>query len=103
MSDLPMSCDLGYPDAEPCNKPVVFYALSAHGPDLWNDTARASLGGYCSREHAELEPRPTVAAARRTYRNVADMTDRRDPVRALWKQLIAAYPDPVPARETIDS
>ena len=103
MSDLPRSCDFGYPKNKPCNKPVQVYALSASGPDLWNDTAAASLGGYCSIEHAELEPRPTVAQARRTYRAVADLTGRSDPVRTLWRRLLDAYPDPVPAdREMID-
>jgi hypothetical protein len=80
----------------PCNKPVAYYALSACGPDLWNDTAAASLGGFCSFEHAQAEPRPTLRQARRVYRNVVDMTHPRDPVRTLWKRLIAAYPDPVP-------
>lgn len=94
----------GVCDHGSCGRPVTFYALSSCGPDLWNDAAAASLGGFCSLEHAQLEPKPTAAAARRTYRCVCDMTDQHDVVRGLWKRLLAAYPEPIPAdREMIDS
>lgn len=101
MSDLPTRCDLGYPESKPCNEPVTFYAISAYAPDPpgWNDSAAASLGGYCSLEHAEAEPRPSLAQAERIYRSVVERAGLHDPVTVLWQQLIDAYPNPVPAQQ----
>ncbi len=96
-------CCLGYPNAEPCLKPVRFYALSASSPDLWNDSAGASLGGFCSLEHANAEPRPSLDSAKRVYGMVTEGMGcncghcELGCIDEVWRRLIDAYPDPVPA------
>jgi hypothetical protein len=94
-------CCLGYPDAEPCKEPVRFYALAACAPDLWNESAGASLGGYCCREHADAELRPSLAEAQRTYAEVVDACGSGHPAPEAWRRLIDAYPDPVPVKAGI--
>lgn len=90
-------CCLGYPDAEPCNKPVRYYALAACAPELWLPSAGASLGAYCSIEHAEAELRPSLDEAKRTQSTVLDGAGRSDPVNEIWRRLIDNYPHPIPA------
>lgn len=91
-------CCLGYPDAEPCCKPVRYYALSAESPDLWNESAGASLGGYCCLEHANAELRPTYAAAEGVCRTVAENVGHYDDdgVLPAWQRLLEVFPEPIP-------
>jgi hypothetical protein len=112
MSDMLTECDYAYPDADgiagiygqPCSRPVQFYALSRHAPDLftWTHSGGASIAGFCCFEHADAEPRPTFAAARRRLdralrEELQDVRFRGD-VKAAWERLLDAYPDPIPVR-----
>jgi hypothetical protein len=110
MSDMLQECDYAHPDVDgvagiygqPCGRPVQFYALSRHAPDLftWRDNDGASIAGFCCFEHADAEPRPTFAAARlrldRALR--VELQDACGDVKQAWQRLIDAYPDPIPAR-----
>ncbi len=103
MTLLTNECCLGYPDAQPCGKPVRYYALSACPPDLWNGRRpSASLGGFCSLEHANAEPRPTLSAAERIYQQVVQgdgcMCGHCGAGAAItaWRRLLDAFPNPVP-------
>ena len=102
MTLLDTKCCLGYPDAQPCDKPVTWYALSAYSPDLWSDSAGASLGGFCSREHADAEPRPSLDNAKRVYGMVVEGMGcncghcELDGVGEVWRRLLDVFPDPVP-------
>ncbi len=87
-------CCLGYPDSEPCGKPVRFAAIAATQPEWWLDTAPcASLGGYCCLEHAAAEPRATFADAREMYGFMCRNGERWG--KAVWGLLLDNYPHPV--------
>jgi hypothetical protein len=104
MTNLPTQCDLGYPATALCGWPVTYYALSAETPDMWG-SGTASLGGYCCLQHANTEPRPTLADARRVYELVLE--ERRcgwfvaPEVIATWQHLLDAYPNPIPATSPV--
>lgn len=96
---LPGSCDLELTPGHYCGaQPVTHLALSADAPEMWldRDSANACLAGFCSREHADAEPRPTLAAAKHSSATVAGMCDEEDVLDA-WGRAIAAYPQPIKA------
>jgi hypothetical protein len=95
-----VQCDWLWPDGRYCNMTVHFYALYAE------HTGRASLAGYCSLEHADATPRPTLVAAQQLYEEIVEgaacvcghCTADSYGVKAIHK-LIDAYPDPIPATD----
>jgi hypothetical protein len=90
-----------------CNLPVKFYALSTDAPQIWSTDidAPGSLGAYCCLRHANDEPRPSLAAAKRMYGMLLEQLTcgcghcDLDAARDICKKLIHAYPNPVPASE----
>lgn len=88
-------CCLGYPDSEPCNKPALFYSLSADPPDLWDSSAGASLGSYCSLAHAQAERRPSLQDAQRTHAAVVASGGADREALRVWQRLIESYPNPI--------
>ncbi|MFC4034570.1 hypothetical protein ACFO3J_24280 [Streptomyces polygonati] len=97
---LPDACDLELSPGDFCNQPVTHIALSATAPEMWlgREDANACLAGFCSPEHANAEPRPTLAAAKHAHATVADMCDEQ-PVLDAWQRAIVAYPAPVELHE----
>lgn len=91
-------CDHGYPQSAPCNQLVRYYALSAESPDTWGKEASASIAGFCTIDHAELEPRPSLDMAKRVYELVLDGIGYSAPAAVVWRALIANYPNPVPVQ-----
>lgn len=91
------ACDLEVAPGTYCNKPVTWLALSGDAPEMWADhpNGTASLAAFCCYVHAKAEPRPNLAAAKRQYAQIAEMTDEK-PVLDGWKRAIDAYPKPVP-------
>jgi hypothetical protein len=91
------ACDLEVTPGIYCNKPVTWLALSGDAPEMWADhpNGTASLAAFCSYTHAKAEPRPNLAAAKRQYAQIAEMTNEK-PVIDGWERAIAAYPRPVP-------
>lgn len=81
-------------------QPVVWFALAADKPDGWADAApNASIGAYCSLEHALDEPLPTLDDAQAVYEHVADNVRQgyyEYAVPSGWQRCIANYPNPVP-------
>jgi hypothetical protein len=94
---MPDWCDLELAPGRHCNEPVALVALSTAAPELWSDHdgGNACLAGFCSRDHAMAEARPSLAAAQRTRATVASMCDEPDVLDA-WQRAVDAYPEPVP-------
>lgn len=95
---MPLStrCDLETSPGRYCDKPAGWLALSADTPVMWadRDGGNASLGSFCTREHALAEPRPTLEAARRSHATVVGMCDEESVLDG-WKWALAAYPNPI--------
>jgi hypothetical protein len=97
-----VQCDWQWPDSRYCNMTVHFYALYAER------TGRASLAGYCSLEHANASPRPTLAAAQQLYGEMAEggacVCGHCDAAfnANLLSKLIDAYPDPITVTDVVD-
>lgn len=89
----PFVCDFQYETGAFCDDPAVYVALSTAAPAL-RDTrgAHASIGGFCAR-HVELEARPSRAEAQRVQAIVEPQAE--DYHRAIWKALLANYPEPL--------
>ena len=97
-----VECDWQWPDGRYCNMTVHFYALAASSPQGGRTDVEASLAGYCSLEHANAAPRPTLTAAQQLYEEVVEgaacvcgqCTADSFGVKAIHR-LIDAYPDPI--------
>jgi len=104
-----VECDWQWPDGRYCNMTVHFYALAASSPEVGRTDVEASLAGYCSLEHANAAPRPTLAAAQRLYAEIVagaacvcgQCTADSFGVKAIHK-LIDAYPDPIAVTDVED-
>lgn len=94
---LPAACDLETAPGRFCDRPVEWFAISSDTPELWpgGSPGYASLAGFCCRSHADQEPHGTREQAERSFANVVDMAGDRDAVVAVWRELLACYPDPV--------
>jgi hypothetical protein len=83
-----------------CNKPVRFFALSATNPQAGPEGG-VSLAGFCGLRHANVEPKPTLAAARqfrdRMLAGCPCGNCDTAALAALAAALIASYPYPVAA------
>ena len=89
-------CDL---EEAGCRNPVRFIKLAASVPDLWLPGAPvASVGFYCSREHADREPTATREDAER----MAEAAEGSD-ARQAWQALLGSYPEPVEANTGVTS
>ena len=68
----------------------------------------ASLAGYCSLEHANASPRPTLVAARQLYGEMAEGVEcfcghcDAEFNAKLLRKLIDAYPDPITVTDVDD-
>jgi hypothetical protein len=88
---------------------VHFYALTASSPHTGHTDVEPSLAGYCSLEHANAAPRPTLAAAQQLYEEIVEgtacvcghCTADNFGAKAIHK-LIDAYPDPIPVTHVED-
>jgi DNA-binding Lrp family transcriptional regulator len=102
MEDRQVHCGWQWPDGRYCNMTVQFYALYAER------TGRASLAGYCSLEHANASPPPTLAAAQQLYLGIVEggecVCGRCDVEfnAKLSRKLIDAYPDPITVTDVVD-
>jgi hypothetical protein len=106
-----VQCDWQWPDGRYCNMTVHFYALCAEPPQRGHADVEASLAGYCSLEHANGAPRPTLAAAQRLYEETVEgtactcghcpATPDRYGAKAIHK-LLGAYPDPIAVTDVQD-
>jgi hypothetical protein len=104
-----VECDWQWPDGRYCNMTVHFYALAASSPQVGRTDAKASLAGYCSLEHANATPRPTLAAAQHLYEEIVEgaacvcghCTADSFGAEAIHK-LIDAYPDPIAVTDVED-
>ena len=104
-----VECDWQWPDGRYCNMTVHFYALAAGPPQGGRTDIEASLAGYCSLEHANAAPRPTLAAAQQLYAEIAEgaacacgqCTADSFGAKAIHK-LIDAYPDPIAVTDVED-
>jgi hypothetical protein len=90
ISDL--GCMLGIFDA--CVQPASFVKLVEEVPFGWaKDTLPASLGFYCSLEHAAAEPTADLDDARQNFAEIFDSENAFDnDLRLLWSRLIEHYP-----------
>lgn len=95
---LPTSCDYELSPDTYCDGTIHFYALTDRRPEGWGGDYRAALAGFCCLEHANHGPRPELEAAQRTYGAVV----RNGAFTPLWRLLIDAFPDPVPACVAIE-
>lgn len=79
-----------------CNQPAAWLALSGDAPEMWldRDGGNASLASFCTREHALAEPRPNLAAAKRTHTTVTE-NGADTAVLSAWERALASYPEPV--------
>ena len=89
-----VQCDWQTPDGSYCNMTVHFYALYEEC------NGRASLAGYCSLEHANASPRPTLAAAQQLRGEMVEGLYTCECCDAdfnakLLRKLIDAYPNPI--------
>jgi hypothetical protein len=97
-----VECDWQWPDGRYCNMTVHFYALAPSSPQVGRTDLEASLAGYCSLDHANATPRPTLAAAQHLYEEIVEgtvcvcghCTADSFGAEAIHK-LIDAYPDPI--------
>ena len=104
-----VECDWQWPDGRYCNMTVHFYALAASSPQGGHTEVEASLAGYCSPEHANATPRPTLAAAQQLYEQIVEgaacvcghCTADSFGTKAIHK-LIDAYPDPIAVTDVED-
>jgi hypothetical protein len=104
-----VECDWQWPDGRYCNMTVHFYALASSSPQGGRTDVEASLAGYCSREHANSMPRPTLAAAQQLYEEIVGgaacvcghCTADSFGGKAIHK-LIDAYPDPIAVTDVED-
>jgi len=104
-----VECDWQWPDGRYCNMTVHFYALAAGSPQGGRTDVKASLAGYCSLQHANAAPRPTLAAAQQLYAQIAEgvacvcgqCTADSFGAAAIYK-LIDAYPDPIAVTDVED-
>ena len=104
-----VECDWQWSDGRYCNMTVHFYALAASSPQGGHTEVEASLAGYCSPEHANATPRPTLAAAQQLYEQIVEgaacvcgqCTADSFGVKAIH-QLIDAYPDPIAVTDIED-
>ena len=88
---------------------VHFYALAASSPQGGHTEVEASLAGYCSPEHANATPRPTLAAAQQLYEQIVEgaacvcghCTADSFGTKAIHK-LIDAYPAPIAVTDVED-
>jgi hypothetical protein len=104
-----VECDWQWPDGRYCNMTVHFYALAASAPQGGHTDVEASLAGYCSLQHANAEPRPTLAAAQQLYAEIVEgaacvcgqCTADSFGAAAIYK-LIDAYPDPIAVTDVED-
>jgi hypothetical protein len=104
-----VECDWQWPDGRYCDMTVHFYALAASSPQTGHTDVEASLAGYCSLEHANATPRPTLAAAQRLYEEIVEgavcvcghCTADSFGAKAIHK-LIDAYPDPIAVTDVED-
>ena len=104
-----VECDWQWPDGRYCNMTVHFYALAASSPQGGRTDVEASLAGYCSLEHANATPRPTLAAAQQLYEEIVEgaacvcghCTADSFGAKAIHK-LIDAYPDPIAVTDVED-
>jgi hypothetical protein len=104
-----VECDWQWPDGRYCNMTVHFYALAASSPQGGRTDVEASLAGYCSLEHANATPRPTLGAAQQLYEEIVEgaacvcghCTADSFGVKAIHK-LVDAYPDPIAVTDVED-
>ena len=104
-----VECDWQWPDGRYCNMTVHFYALAANSPQDGHTDVEASLAGYCSLQHANAAPAPTLAAAQQLYEEIAEgaacacgqCTADSFGAKAIHK-LIDAYPDPIAVTDVED-
>ena len=104
-----VECDWQWPDGRYCNMTVHFYALAASSPLVGRTDVEASLAGYCSLDHANATPRPTLAAAQQLYEEIVEgaacvcgqCTADSFGAEAIHK-LIDAYPDPIAVTDVED-
>ena len=75
---------------------------------MHNAPAGRHWPGYCSLEHANAEPRPTLAAAQQLYGEMAEGVEcvcgycDAEFNAKLLRKLIDAYPDPITATDVVD-
>jgi predicted ArsR family transcriptional regulator len=104
-----VECDWQWPDGRYGNMTVHFYALAASSPQTGHTNVEASLAAYCSLEHANATPRPTLAAAQQLYEEIVEgaacvcgqCTADSFGAKAIHK-LIDAYPDPIAVTDVED-
>lgn len=87
--NYPQRCDFAVAGGR-CDKPVEFYAFTDRRPFRWAlpNNQPIAIGGFCSREHVESEPRPTRKLAR-------EHTDGTP----LWRALLRVFPRPLPVAD----
>ena len=89
-------CDLTTNPGHYCERqPVAWFALSAEPPNGWSHEMRASLGVYCTLEHALAERTPTLDQAWATASEIERPSCDRVLLDA-WERVLDNYPNPVP-------
>lgn len=75
-------------DLDGCDQPARFAKLAGSSPMLWNEGApAASVGFYCTEDHANREP-----TARREDADAAFLSVSYIPSVVAWARLLAIYP-----------
>ena len=90
------TCDLATGLGRYCEQqPVAWFALCLDSPNGWSHKMRASLGVYCSLEHARAEHTPTLDQAWATASEIERPNCDRVFLDA-WERVLESYPNPVP-------
>jgi len=94
-----IECDWQDPDGNYCNELVRYFGLDATSPQDDPAGVQASLAGFCSLEHANDAPRPTLDAAKQLYANILATPHCPTTAATLVRKLIDNYPSPVLAAD----